>query len=59
MSRLQELLDKVRGYVMTPEERQEQRISWARGQYMLSNPGVSLEEADKLARNAAKETDQV
>jgi len=34
--RLEDLLAKTKGYQMTPEEREEQRQSWARGQLALT-----------------------
>ncbi len=40
---LRALLEKFKGYRMSPAERREQAISWAVGQAALANPGVDIE----------------
>jgi hypothetical protein len=47
--RLQKLLDLVRDYEMTPEEREAQRRDFAYGNVRLSNPEVTREMVDKVA----------
>lgn len=48
-SRLGRLLAKVKGYVMSPEEREEQRRSFAHGNASISNPKVTRAMVDKAA----------
>ena len=43
-SELQRLIEKARRYQMTPEERQEQRISLAWGNLAIEDPSVTREE---------------
>lgn len=44
---LEELLRRVKGYVMTPAERDAQARSWVRGNVGLSRPDLTTEEMDK------------
>ena len=48
-TRLQELLDKARSRVMTPEEKEEQRRSFAYGNTKIENPRITREMVDKAA----------
>lgn len=48
-TRLQELLDKARTRVMTPEEKEEQRRSFAYGNTKIENPRITREMVDKAA----------
>lgn len=43
--KLLDLLEKVKGYRMTPEERRAQRRSWVIGELMLANPEMTRDEA--------------
>lgn len=45
---LEELLRKAKDVVMTPEEEEEQRRSWAFGNVALSNPAVTREMVDEV-----------
>lgn len=47
--RLNKLLAWAKTYEMTPEEREEQRRSFAYGNVKLSNPEVTREMVDKVA----------
>ena len=49
---LARLIEKARTYVMSPEEKQEQRRSWIRGELMLEHPEMTYEEADRRANRA-------
>lgn len=53
--RLQKLLDLVRDYEMTPEEREAQRRDFAYGNVRLSNPEVTREMVDRVADQMKKE----
>ena len=46
---LEELLEHCRDYEMSPEEREEQRRSFAYGNVKLSNPAVTREMVDQAA----------
>lgn len=46
---LQELLDKARTQIMTPEEKEEQRRSFAYGNTKIENPRITREMVDKAA----------
>ena len=48
-TRLQELLDKARQSVPTPEEKEEQRRSFAYGNTKIENPRITREMVDKAA----------
>jgi hypothetical protein len=48
-TRLQELLDKARKSVPTPEENEEQRRSFAYGNTKIENPRITREMVDKAA----------
>lgn len=48
-TRLQWLLDETRNYVMTPEEKEEQRRSFAYGNTKIENPRITREMVDKAA----------
>ena len=48
-TRLQELLDKARTQIMTPEEKEEQRRSFAYGNTKIENPRITREMVDKAA----------
>lgn len=47
--KLTALIEKARHYVMTPEERREQAISFAYGNVHYSNPSVTREDVEKAA----------
>lgn len=56
MTELEKLLEAVKGYQMTPEEKERQRISWATGQVALSRPDLAVEEVrDNVLKAVAKE----
>jgi len=42
---LQRMLEKVKGYVMSPEEKAAQRMSWVVGEMMLQDENLTREEA--------------
>ena len=48
-TRLQWLLDEARNLVMTPEEKEEQRRSFAYGNIKIENPRITREMVDKAA----------
>jgi hypothetical protein len=48
-TRLQELLDEARTRVMTPEEKEEQRRSFAYGNTKIENPRITREMVDHAA----------
>ena len=48
-TRLQQLLDETRNRVMTPEEKEEQRRSFAYGNTKIENPRITREMVDKAA----------
>jgi hypothetical protein len=48
-TRLQELLDEARNRVMTPEEKEAQRRSFAYGNTKIENPRVTREMVDEAA----------
>ncbi len=48
-TRLQELLDKAKENVPTPEEKEEQRRSFAYGNTKIENPRITREMVDKAA----------
>jgi hypothetical protein len=48
---LEKLLAKARDYVMTKEEREAQRKSWAVGELMLSHPTMTRQEAERRYDN--------
>ncbi len=48
-TRLQQLLDKARTRVMTPEEKEEQRRSFAYGNTKIENPRITREMVDEAA----------
>lgn len=45
---LEALLERARGYVMTPAERIAQRRSWVKGEFMLEHPEMPEDEVDAL-----------
>lgn len=49
---LDELIEEAKDYKMTPKEKLEQKISWARGELMMICPSLSRDEADKRVRKA-------
>jgi hypothetical protein len=53
--KLKKLLDLVRDYEMTPEEREAQRRDFAYGNVRLSNPEVTREMVDRVADQMKKE----
>lgn len=53
--KLEDLIDRAKRFVMTPEQHREQRRSWVRGQYMMSHPEATREEADALIDRALPE----
>lgn len=48
-ARLQQLLNETRNHVMTPEEKDEQRRSFACGNTVIENPRVTREMIDESA----------
>lgn len=42
------LLEKAKGYVMSPAERREQRRSWVRGEMMLEHPEMTAEQVNAI-----------
>ena len=48
-TRLQELLDNARRNVPTPEEKEEQRRSFAYGNTKIENPRITREMVDEAA----------
>ena len=46
---LNALLDRAEQHTMTPEERAEQRISWAYGNLALHNPNITKDDVRKAA----------
>jgi hypothetical protein len=48
-TRLQQLLDEARNRVMTPEEKEEQRRSFAYGNTKIENPRITREMVDEAA----------
>ena len=52
---LDELTAKVRGYKMTPQEREAQRRSFAYGNAKIHNPDVTMEMVNEAADKIAKE----
>jgi len=48
---LKELLEKAKDHVMTTEEYEEQRISFAYGNLALSNPDVTKEQIRAAAKD--------
>ena len=48
-TRLQQLLDEARHRVMTPEEKEEQRRSFAYGNTKIENPRITREMVDQAA----------
>ena len=48
-TRLQQLLDKARKNPPTPEEKEEQRRSFAYGDTKIENPRITREMVDKAA----------
>lgn len=55
---LEELLEATKDYVMSPDEAEEQRRSFAYGQLMLHNPDMTPEEGRALIARAAWQLDQ-
>jgi hypothetical protein len=57
---LQQLLDEARKYLLTPQEREEQRRSFAYGNTKIENPRITREmvdqEADALGSPRMSET---
>ena len=49
-TKLEDLLRKAKDVVMTPEEEEEQRRDWAFGNVALSNPAVTREMVDEVAK---------
>ncbi len=56
---LKALIEKARRYQMTPEERQEQRISLAYGNAHYENPSITIDDvlsaSERLAERARHE----
>ena len=50
-TRLQQLLDKARRKELTPEEKEEQRRSFAYGNTKIENPRITREMVDKAAED--------
>lgn len=48
---LDALLERTKGYVMTPAEREAQRESWVVGEMMLAHPEMTREEAKHIYDN--------
>ncbi len=48
-TRLQQLLDEARKHVLTPQEKEEQRRSFAYGNTKIENPRITREMVDKAA----------
>lgn len=53
---LNKLIKRVRNYEMTPEEREEQRRSFAYGNVHLSNPDITRKMVDEAADRLNQET---
>lgn len=51
---LDALLEKTRGYVMTPAEREAQRKSWVVGELMLGDENLERDEAERRYDEAMK-----
>ncbi len=51
---LEELLERSKAIVMTPEQREEQRRSFAYGNAKISNPNVTREMVDRAAEEMQK-----
>lgn len=52
---LEEMIELLRGYEMSPAEKEEQRRCWAHGNVALSNPAVTREVVDAAADELAAE----
>ena len=48
---LDDLLEAERNHVMSDEEKEEQRRSWAHGNVSMSNPNVTRELVDREAED--------
>jgi hypothetical protein len=48
-TRLERLLDQARKHVLTPQEKEEQRRSFAYGNTKIENPRITREMIDKAA----------
>jgi hypothetical protein len=55
-NRLQELLDEARKSVLTSEEKEEQRRSFAYGNTRIENSRITREMVDQEAESLKKET---
>lgn len=55
-ARLQQLLDETRHHVMTPEEKEEQRRSFAYGNTVIENPRITREMIDEAAEEIGAPT---
>lgn len=51
---LDALLERARGHVMTPAERESQRKSWVIGELMLDDETMTREEAERLYDQAGR-----
>ena len=55
-NRLQELLDEARKNVLTPQEKEEQRRSFAYGNTKIENSRITREMVDQEAESLKKES---
>lgn len=51
---LEDLIEKARNHVMTPEEREAQRKSWVVGNMLLDHPEMPRETAERIYDNLEK-----
>ena len=49
---LADLIERARNYVMTPEERRAQAISWVAGEIGIEHPDLTIEECRRRAEKA-------
>lgn len=54
MLNLEELIEKAKDYQMTPEEQEEERISFAYGNLAIENPKITKEIVRVLAAQELK-----
>jgi len=55
---LKALIEKARHYRMTPQERQEQRISLAYGNAHYENPNITIDDVISASERLAERTKQ-
>jgi hypothetical protein len=56
---LESLIERARSYVMTPEERRAQKISWVAGELGIEHPELTPEECRSRAEAAMNRLDHL